>query len=119
MSGIGYLGSDIGGFCNYNNNSDSNSDDLYLRWVQLGVFYPVMRTHAQESLNPEPYNRRGILDKVRDAINLRYAYLPYSYTRAYLNTRYGSPMARPANFADEDKSVLANCKDAYLWGPDI
>ena len=119
MSGIGYLGSDIGGFCNYNNNSDSNSDDLYLRWVQLGVFYPVMRTHAQESLNPEPYNRPGILDKVRKAINLRYAYLPYSYTRAYLNTRYGSPMARPANFADEDKSVLANCKDAYLWGPDI
>ena len=115
MSGIGYLGSDIGGFCD----SKNNSDELYLRWVQLGVFYPVMRTHAQESLNPEPYNRRGILDKVRDAINLRYAYLPYSYTRAYLNTRYGSPMARPANFADEDKSVLANCKDAYLWGPDI
>ena len=115
MSGIGYLGSDIGGFCNSNN----NSDELYLRWVQLGVFYPVMRTHAQESLNPEPYNRPSILDKVRKAINLRYAYLPYSYTRAYLNTRYGSPMARPANFADKDKSVLANCKDAYLWGPDI
>lgn len=115
MSGVGYLGSDIGGFCN----SDNESDDLYLRWVQLGVFYPVMRTHAIESLNPEPYNRRNILDKVRDAINLRYTYIPYAYTRAYLNTRYGSPMARPANFADEDKSKLANCKDAYLWGPDI
>lgn len=115
MSGVGYLGSDIGGFCN----SDNESDDLYLRWVQLGVFYPVMRTHAIESLNPEPYNRPNILDKVRDAINLRYAYIPYTYTRAYLNTRYGSPMARPANFADEDKSLLANCKDAYLWGPDI
>ena len=115
MSGVGYLGSDIGGFCDSNN----NSDDLYLRWVQLGVFYPVMRTHAIESLTPEPYNRPKILDKVRDAINLRYAYIPYTYTRAYLNTRYGSPMARPANFADEDKSVLANCKDAYLWGPDI
>ena len=115
MSGVGYLGSDIGGFCDSNN----NSDDLYLRWVQLGVFYPVMRTHAIESLNPEPYYRPNILDKVRDAINLRYAYIPYTYTRAYLNTRYGSPMARPANFADEDKSVLVNCKDAYLWGPDI
>ncbi len=115
MSGVGYLGSDIGGFCESNN----NSDDLYLRWVQLGVFYPVMRTHAIESLTPEPYYRPNILDKVRDAINLRYAYIPYTYTRAYLNTRYGSPMARPANFADEDKSLLANCKDAYLWGPDI
>ena len=115
MSGVGYLGSDIGGFCD----SKNDSDELYLRWVQLGVFYPVMRTHAIESLNPEPYNRPNILDKVRDAINLRYAYIPYTYTRAYLNTRYGSPMARPANFADEDKSVLANCKDAYLWGPDI
>ena len=115
MSGLGYLGSDIGGFCN----SDNESDDLYLRWVQLGVFYPVMRTHAVEDLRPEPYNRPHILDKVRDAINLRYAYIPYSYTRAYHNTRYGSPMARPANFADTEKSVLANCKDAYLWGPDI
>ena len=78
-----------------------------------------MRTHAVEDLRPEPYNRPHILDKVRDAINLRYAYIPYSYTRAYHNTRYGSPMARPANFADTEKSVLANCKDAYLWGPDI
>ena len=115
MSGIGYLGSDIGGFCN----SDNNSDELYLRWVQLGVFYPMMRTHAQESLTPEPYNRPSIIGKVRDAINLRYAYLPYTYTQAYRYSRYGSPMARPANFADDDKSVLANCKDAYLWGPDI
>ncbi len=115
MSGVGYLGSDIGGFCD----SKNDSDELYLRWVQLGVFYPVMRTHAVENLNPEPYNRPNILDKVRDAINLRYAYIPYTYTRAYLNTRYGSPMARPANFADKDKSLLANCKDAYLWGPDI
>lgn len=118
MSGIGYLGSDIGGFCE----STNESDELYLRWIQLGIFYPSMRTHAQEWLQhgPEPYNRPNVLNDVRDAINLRYAYLPYTYSQSYAYTRFGTPIARPANFADIDNpEKLADCIDAYLWGPDV
>lgn len=115
MSGISYMGSDIGGFI-----ADGRTDaDLYRRWVQLGVFYPSMRTHS--ATEPEvwrpAYDR--VRDDVRDAINLRYAYLPYTYTQSYLYSRFGTPIARPANFADENKSRLRNEIGAYYWGPDM
>ncbi len=115
MSGVSYLGSDIGGF---STNGGSNPQ-LYRRWVQLGVFYPAMRTHSTHV--PEVWQDvyREVRDDVRDAINLRYAYLPYTYTQSYTYSRFGTPIARPANFDDADKSVLANCIDAYYWGPDV
>lgn len=115
MSGVSTLGSDIGGFLD----PFGYTDKVYLRWVQLGVFYPMMRTHAQEHLNPEPYNYTGVLDNVREAINLRYAYLPYTYSQSYQYTAFGTPIARPANFDDSDKSRLANSIDTYYWGPDL
>lgn len=115
MSGISYLGSDIGGF-----SSTGTDADLYRRWVQLGVFYPAMRTHSQD--RPEVWRDEyaSVRDDVRDAINLRYAYLPYTYSQSYAYTRFGTPIARPANFADIDNpEKLADCIDAYLWGPDV
>ncbi len=117
MSGVSTLGSDIGGFSEIDHNN--YNDKTYLRWVQLGVFYPMMRTHAQEALNPEPYKYPGVLDNVREAINLRYAYLPYTYSQSYQYTAFGTPIARPANFDDSDKSRLANSIDTYYWGPDL
>lgn len=115
MSGVSYLGSDIGGFSSWY----GTKADLYRRWVQLGVFYPSMRTHSQDK--PEVWRDEylSVRDDVRKAINMRYAYLPYTYTQSYAYTRYGTPIARPANFADADKTVLSNCIDAYLWGPDV
>lgn len=114
MSGVSYLGSDIGGFIA--NGTDAN---LYRRWVQLGVFYPAMRTHSATC--PEVWQDcySSVRDDVRDAINLRYSYLPYLYTQSYRYYRYGTPIARPANYNDADKSVLNNCVGAYFWGPDI
>lgn len=120
MSGVSFLGSDIGGF----NSPSGYSDNVYLRWVQLGVFYPMMRTHSAVSNNtnsgsPLPYDHQSVLDNVRNAINLRYAYLPYTYSQAYAYSRFGTPIARPANFGDTDKSRLSNSINSYLWGPDI
>lgn len=117
MSGISYLGSDIGGFTADRVGTNAS---LYRRWVQLGVFYPSMRTHS--ATEPEVWRDayKSVRDDVRDAINLRYAYLPYTYSQSYAYTRFGTPMARPANFNDRDyPGKLANCIDAYLWGPDI
>lgn len=113
MSGVSYLGSDIGGF------TEGYNEDLYRRWVQLGVFYPMMRTHSRTD-NVEVWKYKNVLDDVRNAINLRYAYLPYTYTQAYMQTAYGTPIARPIGFDDaEDPMKTANCIDEYLWGPDV
>ncbi|MDE6282782.1 MAG: starch-binding protein, partial [Muribaculaceae bacterium] len=114
MSGVSYLGSDIGGFTATGTNAD-----LYRRWVQLGVFYPSLRTHSATKPEVWQSDYNSVRDDVRDAINLRYAYLPYTYSQAYAYTCYGTPIARPANYADVDKSYLKNEIGAYYWGPDM
>ncbi len=116
MSGIGYMGSDVGGF------SASGTDpELYLRWVEMAVFSPMMRTHSP--LDPEPYLEcyAGVLPAVRKFINLRYSYLPYTYTLAWENATKGTPLARPINFHDSEGTMSsdAECSDEYLWGRDI
>lgn len=114
MSGIGFLGSDIGGFINHGLDAQ-----LYMRWMQLAVFYPVMRTHSAES--PEPWQScyASKLEQIRNAANMRYKYLPYSYSQAAAYSRYGTPMARPASDLDPYNTNLNNSVDSYMWGPDI
>lgn len=114
MAGVSYLGSDIGGFI-----ADGQNADLYRRWIQLAVFYPMMRTHSANC--PEVWQDvySSVRDDVRNAINMRYQYLPYTYTQSFFYTRDGSPIARPANFADANKATNRNVTDAYLWGPDV
>ena len=114
MSGIGYLGSDVGGFA-----GDNIDADLYERWVEFAVFSPMMRTHSAN--NPMPYLDcySSQHDNIRKMLNLRYSYLPYFYTRAYEYTANGTPLCVPANFYDTDKERLADCKDEFLLGRDL
>ena len=115
MSGVSYLGSDVGGFTSIN----GPMPELYLRWVEFAVFSPMMRTHSAD--RPEPTNQAysSFLTGLRDFIHLRSRMIPYTYTVSYLNTTKGWPMARPACAFDIDPRKLANVNDAYLWGKDI
>jgi oligosaccharide 4-alpha-D-glucosyltransferase len=47
MQGQAYMHSDLGGFAN-----PVLDDELYVRWLQYGVFQPVFRPHAQEEVRP-------------------------------------------------------------------
>lgn len=113
MSGVAYMGSDVGGFT-----SMGTYPELYLRWVQFAVFSPMMRTHSADQ--PEPYLPcySSVFEDVRDFMNLRYRYLPYTYTLCYENAVEGTPLARPSNFHDVEGGN-ANSIDTYLWGKDI
>lgn len=128
MSGVGYLGSDVGGFIH----SGYKDSDMYRRWIQSAVFAPAMRTHSQvpesyedpnalSDSGPEPYNYTEVLDNVRDMINKRYKFIPYTYTLAYENSTKGWPLARPTNFYTPYDSELMDDRysDQYLWGKDL
>lgn len=118
MSGLAFLGSDVGGF----NNGPTENAQLYLRWIEMSTFAPMMRTHADNGdKNPEPSSSvyAGICDDIRKFINLRYRYLPYLYTLAWENTSKGVPMARPICMYDADPSKNKDVKDEWLWGKDM
>ncbi len=116
MSGIGYMGNDVGGF-----SASSTDPELYLRWIEMAVFSPMMRTHSTHL--PEPYQScyAEVLPAVRDFLNMRYSYLPYTYTLAWQNATSGAPLARPVNYHDTSSAQpsSADCGDQYLWGRDI
>lgn len=111
LQGLGYMHSDLGGFAgNY------RDPELYIRWLQYGVFQPIYRTHAQESVPAEPiFWDDTTKNIVRRYIRLRYALLPYHYTLAWENHTTGLPLMRPLCYADDDPALLTNTS-TYLWG---
>lgn len=115
LSGLGYMGSDVGGFAV--DPAEPYQPELYVRWLQMGAFTPMLRTHAQQK--PEPYNYPQHDAIIKKFIKQRYEWLPYNYTLAYENTAYGLPLARPINFHSEGGTVDANNTDEYLWGSEV
>ncbi|GMG88049.1 TIM-barrel domain-containing protein [Biformimicrobium ophioploci] len=110
LMGFGYIHSDLGGFAG----GEKFDRELYIRWLQYGVFQPVYRPHAQEHIAPEPVlHDRKTRNILREYVKLRYRLLPYNYTLAYQNAVSGMPLMRPLFFEDES---LFDYTDAYLWG---
>tara|TARA_R110002126_G_scaffold291415_2_gene452234 strand:+ start:736 stop:4221 length:3486 start_codon:yes stop_codon:yes gene_type:complete len=114
MQGLGYMHSDLGGFAGANLN-----DNLYIRWLQYGVFQPIYRPHAQEEVASEPVFRSKSAKKhAKKAIELRYKLLPYNYNLAFENNQKGLPLMRPIFFEEDDEKLMEN-SSTYLWGKDF
>ncbi|MEW7847720.1 TIM-barrel domain-containing protein [Massilia aurea] len=115
MQGLAYMHSDLGGFA-----GAVLDDELYVRWLQYGVFQPIFRPHAQEAVASEPVlrtERTKVL--AREAVWLRYAMLPYNYTIAFDNQQTGMPLMRPLMFVETDPAQPIERSSTYLWGPDF
>ncbi|WP_243694613.1 glycoside hydrolase family 31 protein [Flavobacterium psychrotolerans] len=115
MQGMGYMHSDLGGFA-----GDYFDNELYIRWLQYGVFQPVYRPHAQEDVASEPvYKDVATKAKAKKQIELRYQMLPYNYTLAFENNQKGTPLMRPLFFEEPSNNKLLNVCETYLWGNDF
>lgn len=117
LSGLGYMSHDVGGFAL---DPEKNRDgELYIRWLELGLFSPMLRTHSQGIAEPYHYTEYG--DLPRKIISERYRWLPYNYTLAYENASQGLPMVRPLGFYESDNRInrFDNISDQYLWGHDV
>lgn len=115
MQGLAYMHSDLGGF------SPAEADgELYVRWMQYGVFQPIYRPHADEALPSEPVfwdsETKHLAKKV---IELRYKMLPYNYNLVWKNAQTGEPLMRPLFFEEPENVDLFDYDIAYLWGNDF
>ncbi|HMP91012.1 MAG TPA: glycoside hydrolase family 31 protein [Kiritimatiellia bacterium] len=114
LQGVAYMHSDLGGYT-----GGTKDAELYIRWMQYGVFQPIYRPHAHPEVPPEPIFWDDETKRiVRDAIRLRYRLLPYHYTLMFENATDGLPLMRPLMFLD-DRPELEDRMDAYLWGNDL
>ncbi|WP_400076439.1 TIM-barrel domain-containing protein [Winogradskyella sp. R77965] len=115
MQGLAYMHSDLGGFAGAN-----LDDELYVRWLQYGVFNPIFRPHAHEDVASEPVFRSEKAKRLaKFAIQMRYRMLPYNYNLMFENHSQGKPLMRPLFFEEADNPQLFDYSKAYLWGNDI
>src|SRR5690606_24799719 len=98
MSGMSHVGSDIGGF------AEQPSGELFVRWIQLGIFHPLCRVHSSgDHGDQEPWSFGDeITDISRKFIELRYQLLPYLYTMFYKYTKEVSPMLQSLVYYDQE-----------------
>jgi len=87
--GESYLSHDIGSFA-----GKHLPDDLYLRWVQLGAFQPILRLHSDHGDRlPWEYSD-AVSGAAADFLRLRESLVPYLYSAARQNYDTGLPMTR-------------------------
>jgi len=115
ISGQPFVGTDIGGFIGY------PSGELFARWLQLGVFTPLMRAHSViNEKNKEPWEYGAEFTEInRETINLRYQLLPYIYNVMYQASVTGSPAMRPLIFEYPEESDFIWTDNEFMFGNDL
>ena len=130
LTGNPNFNTDIGGFfCNRYNTKGKGSaprnpqfQELYVRWMQYGLFCPVFRSHGADAPREIwQFGKKGepVYDAIEKQIRLRYRLIPYLYSTAWQVTSANDSYMRPlfADFAS-DKRVW-NMTDEFMFGRSI
>lgn len=116
LSGQPNEGADIGGFA-----GPAPSEELFVRWVQNGIFQPRFSIHSASDDNTvtEPWMYRDSADLIRDAILLRYRFAPYLYSLEYEASQTGAPIMRPLVYEFQKDEAVFDENFEFLYGRDI
>lgn len=97
-------------------------DELYLRWVQLGVYSPVMRLHStnNEFAGKEPWNYSGPVERIaKDALRLRHKLLPYIYTMNYRTHNDCRAICEPMYYHYPEENSAYECRNEFFFGTEF
>ncbi len=109
----GWWSHDIGGHC-----EGIEDPELYLRWLQFGIFSPIFRLH---STNNEFIDRRpwafglDILANAQAALQLRHSLLPLIYTANWLNAEQGEPLILPMYYSNPNEEAAYQAPNQYTF----
>ena len=130
LTGNPNFNTDIGGFfCgSYNTRGGGSAprnpqfQELYVRWMQYGLFCPVFRSHGADAPREIwQFGKKGepVYDAIEKMIRLRYRLIPYLYSTAWQITSANGSYLRPlfSDFA-ADKKVW-NATDEFMFGRSI
>ena len=130
LTGNPNFNTDIGGFfCNaYNTRGPGSApknpqfQELYVRWMQYGLFCPVFRSHGADAPREIwQFGKKGepVYDAIEKQIRLRYRLIPYLYSTAWQVTSNNDSYLRPlfSDFA-ADKRVW-DIADEFMFGRSI
>lgn len=108
---------DIGG-----HHFGEHSDELYIRWVQFGVFSPILRLHSTQNdlFGKEPWNYSWTAEHlVTEALRLRHSLIPYIYTMNYRSYAEGRALCEPLYYTCPKEKEAYACKNGYMFGSQL
>ena len=119
MSGFGLHHSDIGGYTSLHGNK--RSKELLMRWAEMGVFTPVMRTHEGNRPNDcyQFDDDDETLEHLARMSNLYVTLAPYTKELVTLNAEKGIPVQRPLFMHYEEDERSYDIQYQYLYGEDL
>ena len=130
LTGNPNFNTDIGGFfCgSYNTRGGGSAprnpqfQELYVRWMQYGLFCPVFRSHGADAPREIwQFGKKGepVYDAIEKQIRFRYRLIPYLYSIAWQVTSNNDSYMRPlfADFAADRK--VWDMTDEFLFGHNI
>ena len=112
-AGYTWWSHDIGGHMN-----GVQDDELYLRWLQYGVFSPINRLHSSNSefMGKEPWKKSHTVCSIsEDLLRLRHKMIPYLYSANYRTHKYGEPICMPMYYR-YDCDEAYDVKNQYIFG---
>lgn len=97
-------------------------DDLYMRWLQFGVFSPIMRLHstATELLGKEPWKYKAEVYKcAKEWLRFRHKLIPYLFTMDYRTHTDGIALCEPMYYAYPQNARAYNVPNQYMFGSEL
>ncbi len=115
--GYGWWSHDVGGHF-----QGTYDPELLLRWVQLGVFSPILRLHSGS--NPfvvkEPWAYGAdVRAALGDALRLRHRLVPYLHTMNHRAATDGVPLVRPMYHLHPDQDAAYRVPNQFAFGSEL
>ncbi len=116
LSGVANQGCDIGGFY-----GPAPDEELFVRWVQNGIFQPRFSIHSTNTDNTvtEPWMYSGTKDLIRKAIQFRYRLTPYMYSLMARAAKTGAPIMEPLVYAFQNDTNCYNEGTEFMLGDSL
>lgn len=119
MVGCGLSHSDIGGYTSLFDNI--RTKELFLRWAEMAVFTPMMRTHEgnRPDSNFQYYEDEDCMEQLKRLVDIYTMLAPYTKTLVAENAKRGIPVQRPLFLHYEDDPAVYHLQYEYLFGADV
>ncbi len=130
LTGNPNFNTDIGGFFSGSYNvlgaasgaQNPQFQELYVRWMQYGMFCPVFRSHGADTPREiYQFGQKGepIYDAIESTIKLRYSLIPYIYSLAFDVTQNDASYMMPLFAYYKADAKTLTLADEFMFGKSI
>jgi alpha-glucosidase len=116
LSGIFNFGHDVGGF-----SGPAPEPELFIRWVQNGIFYPRFTIHSwnDDGTVNVPWMYPEATKYIRELIKFRSKFTPYIYQLLYQAHKDNEPIIKPTFYDFESDPNTFEENDDFMLGDSL